>query len=205
MAMVLKMYHGNPGAGGVVTSGGTESLLMACKAYRDWGAKNRRISEPEIVAPETIHAAFDKAASYFKIKLRKIPVDPKSLQADVARMEAAIGPNTIMIAASAPNYPHGMVDDIMALGKVATKHGLPFHVDCCLGGFIMPFMDAAGFPMPPFDFRWVVKSVGPNMCGDAELTNSSYPQSSWRHLNLLRHPQIRLRPQRNFCPHVLQQ
>lgn len=166
MSMVLKMYNGKPGAGGVVTSGGTESLLMACKAYRDWATKHRGVTEPEIIAPETIHAAFDKAASYFKIKLVKVPVDPKSLQADVRRMESAISPNTIMIAGSAPNYPHGMVDDIGALGRVATKHGIPLHVDCCLGGFIMPFMDAAGFEMPAFDFRLV-------SCGSSAVYSSS--------------------------------
>lgn len=153
VSMVLKMYNAPPTAGGVVTSGGTESLLMACKAYRDYAYKHRRVRDPEIVVPDTIHAAFDKAASYFKIRLVKIPVDPRSLLADVARIEQAISPNTIMIAASAPNYPHGMIDDIMALGRVALKRDIPFHVDCCLGGFIVPFMEAAGFPMAPFDFR----------------------------------------------------
>ncbi|KAI9031172.1 sphinganine-1-phosphate aldolase [Hyaloraphidium curvatum] len=153
IAMVLKMYNAPPTAGGVVTSGGTESLLMTCKAHRDWAYKTRGVTEPEIVVPNTIHAAFDKAASYFKIKLRKIPVNPVTLQADIERMDRAVNANTIMVACSAPNYPHGIVDDVAALGKVALKHGIGFHVDCCLGGFIMPFMHDAGFPMAPFDFR----------------------------------------------------
>jgi sphinganine-1-phosphate aldolase len=152
-SMVLNMYNAPSTAGGFVTSGGTESLLMACKTYRDWGLVTKNISRPNMVVPDTIHAAFDKACEYFGIEMIKLPVDAVSFKADVSKMAKAINKNTVMIAGSGPNYPHGIVDDIEALGKLAKKHGIGMHVDCCLGGFLVPFMEDAGYPLPPFDFR----------------------------------------------------
>jgi len=152
-SMVLSMYNAPSSAGGFVTSGGTESLLMACKTYRDWAKAVKRINRPNMVVPDTIHAAFDKASEYFGIEMIKLPVDPVSFKADIAKMSKAINANTIMIAGSGPNYPHGIFDDIQALGKLAKKHNIGLHVDCCLGGFLVPFMQDAGYALPPFDFR----------------------------------------------------
>ncbi|RKP24621.1 pyridoxal phosphate-dependent transferase [Syncephalis pseudoplumigaleata] len=153
VAMVLDMYHAPPSAGGVMTSGGTESLLMACKAYRDWARHTKGITEPEMVVPVSIHAAFDKAAGYFGIRMVQVPVNQTTFQVDVDAVRRAINRNTIMLAGSAPNFPYGTVDDIAALARLAKRHGIGMHVDCCLGGFIAPFMEKAGFHMPPFDFR----------------------------------------------------
>ncbi|KAI9310798.1 sphingosine-1-phosphate lyase [Dichotomocladium elegans] len=153
VAMVLNMYNAPSTGCGTMTSGGTESIIMACKAYRDMYKDLRGIDYPEMVVPETIHAAFMKASGYFNIKLIMIPVDPITCQVDVKKMAKAITRNTIMIAGSAVNFPHGIADDITALGKLAKKHGIGLHVDCCLGSFIVPFLEKAGLPSVPFDFR----------------------------------------------------
>ncbi|GAA5853991.1 hypothetical protein JCM5353_001385 [Sporobolomyces roseus] len=141
------------GGAGTTTSGGTESILMACKAYRDRAKAEYGITEPEMIIPISAHAAFDKASMYFGIKLHKIPVDSETRKVDIRRVKRAINKNTIMLVGSAPNFPDGAVDDITALSKLAIKHRLGLHVDCCLGSFLVPFMERAGFPMDPFDFR----------------------------------------------------
>ncbi|SCV69817.1 BQ2448_1211 [Microbotryum intermedium] len=147
------------GGAGTTTSGGTESILMACKAYRDRAAAERGITRPEMIVPASAHAAFDKAASYFKIKIHHIPVDPETRKVNIKMVKRAINPNTIMLVGSAmvlflqPNFPDGIIDDISALSKLAIKHQLGLHVDCCLGSFLVPFLERAGYPAEPFDFR----------------------------------------------------
>ncbi|KAI8638484.1 sphingosine-1-phosphate lyase [Parasitella parasitica] len=153
VAMVLSMYNAPSTGCGTMTSGGTESILMACKTYRDMYKDLKGINYPEMVVPDTIHAAFMKAASYFRIKLITVPIDPMTLKVDVKKMERAITKNTVMIAGSAVNFPHGIADDIVTLGKLAKKYNIGLHVDCCLGSFIMPFLEKAGFPTTDFDFR----------------------------------------------------
>ncbi|KAI9499013.1 pyridoxal phosphate-dependent transferase [Zychaea mexicana] len=153
VAMVLSMYNAPAEGCGTMTSGGTESIIMACKAYRDMCKDLKGIHYPEMVVPETIHAAFMKASGYFNIKLILIPADPVTGQVNLKKMARAITSNTIMIAGSAINFPHGTADDIVSLGKLAKKHKIGLHVDCCLGSFIMPFLEKAGLPTVPFDFR----------------------------------------------------
>ncbi|CDO76973.1 hypothetical protein BN946_scf184281.g20 [Trametes cinnabarina] len=152
VAMVLKLYN-NPNGAGTTTSGGTESIIMAVKTYRDWARATKGITEPEMVVPITAHAAFDKGAAYLGVKVHTIPVHPETRQVDIKRVRRAINANTIMIVGSAINFPDGNQDDIFALGKLASKHKVGLHVDCCLGSFIMPFLEEAGFPVQPFDFR----------------------------------------------------
>ncbi|TPX58172.1 hypothetical protein PhCBS80983_g03321 [Powellomyces hirtus] len=154
VSMVLRMYNAPDTGCGSVTSGGTESLLMAVKAYRDMAREKRGVTEPEMVIPVTIHAAFDKAESYFGVKIVHIPVNATTGKVDMVKVARAINRNTIMLAGSAPNFPHGIVDDIPALAALAKKHKIGMHVDCCLGGFIVPFLEKAGFPLEhPVDFR----------------------------------------------------
>ncbi|KAI8344493.1 sphingosine-1-phosphate lyase [Chlamydoabsidia padenii] len=153
VAMVLHMYNAPATGCGTMTSGGTESIIMACKTYRDMYKDLKGIHQPEMVVPVTIHAAFMKAAGYFNIKIITVPVDPVTYKVDVKRMARAITRNTVMIAGSAVNFPHGIADDIVALGQLAKKHNIGLHVDCCLGSFIMPFLEKAGLPTTPFDFR----------------------------------------------------
>ncbi|KAA0717971.1 Sphingosine-1-phosphate lyase 1 [Triplophysa tibetana] len=150
------LFNGGPDSCGTVTSGGTESILMACKAYRDM-AHERGINHPEIIAPISVHAAFDKAAHYFGMKLIHIPLDKKTMKVDAKAMKRAITKNTAMLVCSAPNFPHGIMDPIEEVAKLAVNYNIPFHVDACLGGFLIVFMKKAGFKLAPFDFR--VKGV----------------------------------------------
>lgn len=150
--MSCTLFHGGPNSCGTVTSGGTESILMACKAYRDM-AYERGVKYPEIVAPVSIHAAFDKAAHYFGMKLVRVPLDPKTMKVNIKAMRRAINKNTAMLVCSTPQFPHGIMDPVEEVSKLAVRYKLPLHVDACLGGFLIVFMDKAGFPLAPFDFR----------------------------------------------------
>lgn len=137
---------------GAVSSGGTESILLAMKTYRDKAREEKGITEPEMIVPTTAHAAFDKAAQYFNIKQIKIPVKD-DYTADVEATAKAITANTIAIIGSAPSFPHGAMDDIAALSNLALKHDIGFHTDCCLGGFVIPFAEKLGYAVPIVDFR----------------------------------------------------
>ena len=137
---------------GVVTSGGSDSIQCAMLVYRDWARAEKGITQPEMIAPATIHPAFEKGAHYFGIKLVRVPVGA-DYRADVAAMRAEITPNTIAIAGSAGNYPHGVIDPLEELSDLALEHGFGFHVDGCLGGFILPWIEKLGYPVPLFDFR----------------------------------------------------
>ncbi|XP_061644887.1 sphingosine-1-phosphate lyase 1 isoform X1 [Phyllopteryx taeniolatus] len=154
--MACTLFHGGPNSCGTVTSGGTESILMACKAYRDM-AYERGVKYPEILAPVSVHAAFDKAAHYFGMTLVHIPLNIKTMQVDVKAMKRAINKNTAMLVCSAPHFPHGIMDPIEEVAKLAVHNHLPLHVDACLGGFLIVFMAKAGYALAPFDFR--VKGV----------------------------------------------
>lgn len=137
---------------GTVTSGGTESILLAMKTYRDFARDKRGIERPEMIVPTTAHAAFDKAAQYFGIRIHHVPIGP-DWRADVQAMAAAINDNTIVMVGSAPPFPHGIVDPIAELSEIARQRGIGFHTDACLGGFILPWAERLGYPVPPFDFR----------------------------------------------------
>ena len=137
---------------GTVTSGGTESILLAMKTYRDWARERRGITDPNVVAPTTAHVAFDKAAQYFGFDLRRIPVGA-DFRGDVEEMEAAIDRHTIALVGSAPTFPHGVIDPIEPLADIALHRGLGMHTDACLGGFVLPFAERLGYPVPRFDFR----------------------------------------------------
>uniref|UniRef100_A0A3Q3IJK3 sphinganine-1-phosphate aldolase n=2 Tax=Monopterus albus TaxID=43700 RepID=A0A3Q3IJK3_MONAL len=154
--MTCTLFHGGANSCGTVTSGGTESILMACKAYRDM-AYERGVKFPEILAPVSVHVAFDKAAHYFGMKLVHIPLDKRTMKVDVKAMKRAISKNTAMLVCSAPQFPYGIIDPIEEVAKLAVRYNLPLHVDACLGGFLIVFMDKAGYPLAPFDFR--VKGV----------------------------------------------
>lgn len=136
---------------GNMTSGGTESILMAVKSARDYMKSAKGIVKPEMIIPESAHSAYDKAAQYFQIKLWRAAVN-KELQADIRSVERLVNRNTILIVGSAPGYPHGIIDPIEELGALAEKKGICFHVDLCLGGFVLPFARKLGYPIRAFDF-----------------------------------------------------
>lgn len=150
--MVVNLFNGGEECCGTLTSGGTESIVLAVKAYRDYAAEERGITRPEVVVPVTAHAAFQKACQYFKIKFRTVPVDPVTFKVDLKAMRRAIGRNTVLIVGSACGYPHGIIDDIEEIAKLGLAYNVPVHVDSCLGGFLVPFVAAAGFPIDPVDF-----------------------------------------------------
>lgn len=152
----VNLFHGGPDACGAMTSGGTESILLAMKAYREVGYE-RGIRFPEIVCPLSAHCAFEKAANYFRMKIVVVPIDPTTCKVNMSAMARAITKNTVVLVGSAPQYPHGIIDPIQEIAQLGRKHKIGVHVDCCLGGFLLPFMDKAGFKLRPFDFR--VKGV----------------------------------------------
>ncbi|XP_041011914.1 sphingosine-1-phosphate lyase isoform X1 [Juglans microcarpa x Juglans regia] len=136
---------------GNMTSGGTESILLAMKSSRDYMKTKKGITKPEMIIPESAHSAYDKAAQYFNIKLWRVPIN-KEFQADVKAIKRHINRNTILIVGSAPGFPHGIIDPVQELGELATSFGICLHVDLCLGGFVLPFARKLGYPIPPFDF-----------------------------------------------------
>jgi len=153
VSMTASMLHGDSHVVGSLTSGGTESILMAMKAYRDRARKLfPHIKNPEMVAPITIHPAHEKAAAYFGFTIIHVPVN-RDFVPCLKDYEQAITPNTITLLSSAPQYCHGVVDPIEALSSLAVKHELPLHVDACFGGFMLPWVEKLGYSIPQFDFR----------------------------------------------------
>jgi glutamate/tyrosine decarboxylase-like PLP-dependent enzyme len=154
VGIALNHLNAPDGAAGSFTSGGTESCILAVKTARDYSrATKPHIKEPEIILPVTAHAAFQKGAHYLGLKKVLVPVDPKTFKADPKAIETAITPNTIQIVASAVSYGHGVLDPIGAIGAIAQKHNLLFHVDGCIGGWLLPFFERLGTKPEPFDFR----------------------------------------------------
>jgi glutamate/tyrosine decarboxylase-like PLP-dependent enzyme len=150
--MAADLFCGDGAVAGCLTSGGSESILMAIKTYRDEARdKKPHIAQPEAVVPISAHAAFEKAAHYFGVKLVHAPLG-QDYKVDVAAVESLINANTILLVGSAPQYPHGVVDPIEALSRLALKHNLRLHVDACLGGFSLPFVKELGGDVPDFDF-----------------------------------------------------
>jgi sphinganine-1-phosphate aldolase len=137
---------------GTVSSGGTESILLAMKSYRDRARAERKITAPEMILPVTAHAAFDKAARYFDIRPVKVPVRD-DCRADVDAVRQAVNRRTVVIVGSAPCFPHGVIDPIRELSELARAKGIGFHTDACLGGFVLPWAERLGYDVPPFDFR----------------------------------------------------
>eukprot|EP00604_Paraphysomonas_vestita_P001612 CAMPEP_0174822306 /NCGR_PEP_ID=MMETSP1107-20130205/14926_1 /TAXON_ID=36770 /ORGANISM="Paraphysomonas vestita, Strain GFlagA" /LENGTH=365 /DNA_ID=CAMNT_0016040887 /DNA_START=434 /DNA_END=1531 /DNA_ORIENTATION=- len=137
---------------GSTSSGGTESILLATKTHREYFRTKYDITEPEIIACVSAHAAIDKACGLLGIRLIKVPMDPKTWKIDLNAVRKAISPNTIMLYGSAPQYPQGVIDDIAGLSDIAVQYNIGLHVDCCLGGFILPFARKLGYNIPAFDF-----------------------------------------------------
>jgi glutamate/tyrosine decarboxylase-like PLP-dependent enzyme len=153
VAMTADMLNGaGQNVCGTLSSGGTESIMLAMKTYRDWARETKGITQPEMVVPITAHAAFDKASQYFNIKTVHIPVD-ENFRADVNAARKAINRNTAVVVGSSPSFPHGAFDPIEALSELARQHGIGFHTDACLGGFVLPWAEKLGYPVPKFDFR----------------------------------------------------
>ena len=153
VGMGLSLLHAPEGARGSMTSGGTESILMAVQACRDEArARGVETTGAEIVAPRSVHPAFDKAARLLGLRVVRVPV-AADLRADVEAMAAAIGPRTLMLVGSAPCFPYGLIDPIAELSALALEREVWLHVDACVGGYFAPFARMNGVPVPPFDFE----------------------------------------------------
>jgi sphinganine-1-phosphate aldolase len=139
------------GCAGFMTSGGTESLLMAVKAARERGRRTRGIERPNMVLPASAHAALEKGAQYFGVESRRVPVRA-DWRADVEAMAAAIDANTVLVVGSAPQYPQGVVDPIPAIAALALAHDINCHVDACMGGVTLHYLARLGHPVPPWNF-----------------------------------------------------
>jgi sphinganine-1-phosphate aldolase len=143
------LLGGGPGVVGNVTGGGTESLMLAVKAARD---AHPAIERPRMVVPVSGHAAFAKAAHFLGVALDLVPVSLASLRPAPEDVAAAIGPDTVLVACSAPSYAHGVVDPVAGIAAVAAAAGVRCHVDACFGGWTLPYLRRLGVEVPPFDF-----------------------------------------------------
>ena len=152
VAMGLGLLHGGADARGAMTTGGTESIFLAVKAARDTAAKGgRTAARPNIVLALSAHPAFDKAAHFLGLDTIRTPL-AADFRADPAAIAAAIDADTVMVVASAPAYPHGVMDPIGAVAAIAAERGVWMHVDACVGGYIAPFAAKLGAPIEAFDF-----------------------------------------------------
>jgi glutamate/tyrosine decarboxylase-like PLP-dependent enzyme len=155
--MTASLFNGGNGVVGTLTSGGTESILLAVLAYREHARRHRPwVLRPEIIVPASAHAAFYKAGQYFDVKIVRAPLD-KDFRADVNAVRKRINWKTIAIVASAPCYPYGVIDPVQELAQLAAARGIGMHVDACLGGYLLPFVgrlpaDQRPCDIPPFDF-----------------------------------------------------
>ena len=149
----LSLLRAPDGAAGYFTTGGSESIVCAVKACRDFvrRARGRAALCGNLVLPASAHPAFNKAAALMDLELRRIPLRA-DFRADVAAMARAIDADTIMLVGSAPCFPYGAIDPIPELGVLALERNVWLHVDACVGGYLAPFVARAGYPVPPFDF-----------------------------------------------------
>ncbi|HEY0619600.1 MAG TPA: aminotransferase class V-fold PLP-dependent enzyme [Kribbella sp.] len=147
-----RLMQGGSEVVGTVTSGGTESILLAVQTARDAAADASGVRSPSMVLPSTAHAAFHKAAHYFGIRAVVVEVDPATFRARPEEMAAACDDTTVLMVASAPSYAHGVVDPVREIASAAADLGIRCHVDACIGGWVLPYLRADGVDVPEFDF-----------------------------------------------------
>ena len=152
VAMAGSWLGATSDSAGFMTSGGTESILMAVKAARDRLLKERTITQPNIVLPTSAHAAFDKACAYFGVESRRVAVGA-DWRADVSAMRTCVDSNTVLIVASAPQYPQGVVDDVSGIAQVAIDHNINCHVDACMGGVTLAYLSRLGEKIPAWNLQ----------------------------------------------------
>lgn len=149
--IALGWLGGGPGAAGFMTSGGTESILLAVKGSRERGRRERGVSNPNVVLPTSAHAAFEKGCYYFGLESRRIPVG-EDWRADPGAMADAVDDDTVLIVGSAPQYPQGVIDPIDAIAAIGAERDISVHVDACMGGVILPYLGRLGHDIPRWNF-----------------------------------------------------
>ena len=152
LTMVGPWLGADKDSAGFMTSGGTESILMVVKAARDQFAQTHGVANPNVVLPTSAHAAFEKAFHYFGVESRRAEVGT-DWRADVAAMEQLIDDNTILLVASAPQYPQGVIDDVSSIAALALQYGINCHVDACMGGVTLAYLEKLGLPIPAWNLR----------------------------------------------------
>ena len=151
----LRLAGGVDGAVGTATYGGTESIALALLAAREeyYSRHGRSAPAPRIVAPVTVHPSVGKAAWLLGMRLVRVPVEPGSMKASLDAVAEAMDHTTILLVASAPNFPYGTIDPVRGMAELASDNGILLHVDACIGGFILPHMEALGEPVEPWGFQ----------------------------------------------------
>ena len=152
VAMAGVWLGATPQSAGFMTSGGTESILMAVKAARDRLLALRGIRNPNMVLPTSAHAAFAKAGAYFGVEVRRVAVQP-DWRANVAAMRDVTDENTVLIVGSAPQYPQGVIDDIVGIAKIAIDFDINCHVDACMGGVTLAYLARLGENIAPWNLQ----------------------------------------------------
>ncbi|MEI7618277.1 MAG: aminotransferase class V-fold PLP-dependent enzyme [Actinomycetota bacterium] len=150
--IVVDWLQGDPNAAGFMTSGGTESILLAVKASRERGKKERGITHPNVVLPTSAHAAFEKACYYFGLESRRVAVND-DWRANPEAMTAAVDDNTVLVVGSAPQYPQGVIDPIEAIAAIAAERDINCHVDGCMGGVSLTYLKRLGYAIPAWNFE----------------------------------------------------
>lgn len=192
VAAVAALLGGDTATVGSVTSGGTESCMLAVHAAR---SARPDVDAPRIVLASTAHAAFHKAAHYFGVDAVTVPVDPVTFRADPAAMTAAIDDRTVLVVVSAPSYAHGVIDPVAPIAAAAAARGVRCHVDACIGGWVLPYLRALGEPVPAFDlsvpgvtslsvdlhkYAYCPKGTSVLLHADADLRRSQFfASASW--------------------------
>lgn len=187
VAMAIDLF-GAPGAGGKLTSGGTESIFLAVQVAREHARTKRGIAEPQLVTATTAHPAFAKAAHYLDIEHVLVPVGDDG-RLDPGAAADALGPRAALLVGSAPCYPYGVIDPIPELAELAATRDVLCHVDACLGGWLLPFWHRLGEPVPPWDlsvpgvtsisadlhkYGWCFKGVSVLLHSDADMVRHQY-------------------------------
>lgn len=150
---VASWCHGNEHTAGFMTSGGTESLVLVVRSALKRAERTGRLgARPNMVLPTSAHAALEKGADYFGVESRRVAVG-SDWRADVGAMSAAVDDDTILVVGSAPQYPQGVVDPIEQIGHLAERLDVNFHVDACMGGVTLPYLERLGVDVPAWDFR----------------------------------------------------
>ena len=152
VAMAGVWLGATPNSAGFMTSGGTESILMAVKAARDRLLAERQIRQPNMVLPTSAHAAFAKAGAYFGVEVRRVAVGP-DWRADVSAMRNCVDKNTVLIVGSAPQYPQGVIDDIVGIATIASDAQINCHVDACMGGVTLAYLERLGEKIAPWNLQ----------------------------------------------------
>lgn len=151
VGIVADWLQAGPDAAGFMTSGGTESILMAVKAARERGRAERGVARPNVVLPTSAHAAFEKGCYYFGLESRRVAVRD-DWRADADAMADAVDDDTVLVVGSAPQYPQGVVDPIANIAALAAERDINCHVDACMGGVTLTYLARLGYDIAPWNF-----------------------------------------------------